>query len=93
MYCFLREWIYALVEQSNNYLNTTEITLTLFQGVLFQKFEGESMFPDPPRLVTYTKVCMLFLYLYSGTSLIQTSLIQAPPLSGQPKLVMWLVVY
>jgi len=26
----------------------------------------------------------------SGTSLILTSIIQAPPLSGQPKLIMWL---
>ena len=41
--------------------------------------------------------CLLFsgavLYTYSGTSLIRTSIIPAPPLSGQPKLVMWLLVY
>ena len=40
-----------------------------------------------------TKYDLLLKTSYSGTSLIPTSIIQAPPLSGQPKLVMWIVVY
>jgi len=48
--------------------------------------------------LTQRSFCKLHVFYglaidYSGTSLIRTSFIGAPPLSGQPKSILWFVAY